>query len=239
MNTNLLTKPVRIPNCPSPGNCDGFYIVSNLPPHHPQADRLLPCACTRARAAAAIQAALPVALQRMTFEAFHVNNGNRSAYDGARTFARNPWGQDWFFLTLAGPNRKGKTHLAAAIVNALLARGEPAYFENVPALLDVLRGGYQDGSFHRKLERVKAAPVLALDDLGAETAGGSGQPFEVTWSHDKLYQIIDYRIVQELPTVFTTNLLPEMMPRRTASRLWDSHHARVVAIALPDRQASP
>jgi len=39
-------------------------------------------------------------------------------------------------------NSRDKTHLAAAIVNALLARSEPTYFENVPELLDYLRAGY-------------------------------------------------------------------------------------------------
>ncbi|MBN1891129.1 MAG: ATP-binding protein [Thermoflexales bacterium] len=229
--TSIPFKPVRIPACPATGQCDGFYIVSNLPPHHSQANRLIPCACTRARQAATIRAALPPALWRMTFETFQVGDDNRDAFNHARKFAGDPWGQDWFFLTLVGPNRRGKTHLAAAIVNALLARGEPAYFESVPALLDELRNGYRRGDFHQRLESVKNAPVLVMDDLGAENHGGSGQPFEVTWAHDKLYQIVDHRVMQQLPTVFTTNLVPDMMPKRTASRLWDRHHARVATIA--------
>ncbi len=219
----------RIDACPSPGQCAGYYLASNLPPDHPQANQLLPCACTRARQAAIIQAALPPALQRMTFEAFQVNDENRAALNHARRFADDLWKNGCFFLTIVGPNRKGKTHLAAAIVNTLLARGEPALFENVPNLLDDLRNGYSDGSFYRQLERVKNAQVLALDDLGAES-GGSGQPFEVSWSHDKLYQVVDHRILHELPTVLTTNLTPAMLPKRIASRLWDQHHATVVAI---------
>ncbi|MBI5566057.1 MAG: ATP-binding protein [Chloroflexi bacterium] len=69
--------------------------------------------------------------------------------------------------------QQGKTHLAMAILQALLARGEPAYFENIPALLDRLRGGYDDGQFWHTFDRAKHAPVLVLDDLGPNTAAAA------------------------------------------------------------------
>lgn len=232
MNT---TQYVRIPTCLAPGHCDGYYIISNLPPAHPQANRLMPCACTRARQAAIIQAALPPALRQMTFEAFQVNDENRTAFNHARKFAQSPWGQNQFFLTLIGPNRKGKTHLAAAILNALLDRGEPALFENVPNLLDDLRNGYSDDSFYHQLERVKNAQVLVLDDLGAESSS-SGQPFEVSWPHGKLYQVVDHRILHELPTVVTSNLTPDRLPQRIGSRLRDQHFAVMVALSTSNGQ---
>jgi len=227
---HTIIKPIRIQTCPGTEHCDGFCIVNNLPPDHPQAGHLIPCACTRAQWANAIQVTLSPTLQRMTFEAFKVNDDNRDAFNHAYKFAQNPWGQECFFLTMIGPNRIGKTHLAAAIINALLAHGEPAYFENVPALLDDLRSGYQDDSFHDRLRQVKTAQVLVLDDIGAESAGGSKVPYAVTWAHDKLYQIIDHRVINELPTVMTTNLTPDKLPQRIASRLWDQHLSIVVAV---------
>jgi DNA replication protein DnaC len=227
-------KPLRVTVCPSPGYCPGFYLPANLPPDHPLAHQIIPCACTQAKRAAAIRAELPPTVVEMTFEAFCETGENRTALAVARRFAADPWEQGRDILTLIGPNRKGKTHLAAAIVNTLLDRGEPALFENVPELLDYLRAGYSqsDGQgFDKRFARIKDASVLVLDDLGAEA--NQDAPASVTWAQDKLYQIIDHRLMWQLPTVVTSNLRPDMMSARIGSRLRDERHAIVVAITSP------
>jgi DNA replication protein DnaC len=231
----MLMRPLRIPVCPSPGNCPGFYLPANLPLDHPQVRQLVPCACMLARQARAIQADLAPSRRAMTFDTFRPEEGNRTAFERARQFAADPWGQDWYWLVLIGSNGRGKTHLAAAAINALLARGEPSYFENVPELLDYLRAGYsvQSGEdFERRLAHVKDAPVLVLDDLGAEA--GQNAAFEVSWAQDKLYQILDHRLVGQLPTIVTTNLPLDKLPQRVASRLQDRRAARVIAITTRD-----
>ncbi len=226
---------LRIKVCPQPGHCPGAYIPLNVPADHPQFGQLLPCACARRRQAEAIQPRLPRKLRAMTFESFVPDAGSREALAIARRFAREPW-SGTYFLTLVGPNQQGKTHLALAIVNALLARGEPAYFENVPVLLDALRGGYADDSFYQTFDRTKAAPVLVLDDLGAEHQGRADALKSVTWAEDKLYQIIDQRVTHERPTIFTTNLTRKMLAPRIAARLWNERYAIVVALAGTSNQ---
>ncbi len=230
-------KPLRIKVCPQPGSCPGLYIPTNVPPEHPQFGQPLPCACTRNQQAAVIKRSLPGRLHTMTFKTFVLNNGNREAVTVAHRFAAEPW-TDKFFLTLVGPNQLGKTHLATAIINALLERGEPAYFENVAGLLDQLRGGYDDGRFWQTFDRAKAAPILVLDDLGAEYGGRSDDPNGVTWAEDKLYQIVDQRVLHELPTIITTNLTRKMLSPRIAARLWNGRYAIVVAIAGASDKAS-
>jgi DNA replication protein DnaC len=235
-------RPLRIPVCPSPGNCPGFYLPANLPSDHPQARQLIPCACTLASQAKTIKAELAPSLRAMTFETFRPEEalgttGNRTAFERAQQFAADPWGQGWYWLVLIGANGRGKTHLAAAVVNALLARGEPSYFENVSELLDYLRAGYsvQSGEdFERRMTRVKDAPVLALDDLGAEA--GQNAAFEVSWAQDKVYQILDHRLVEQLPAIVTTNLPLDKLPQRIASRLQDRRAARVIAITTGDKR---
>ena len=232
-------RPLRIPICPAPGDCPGFYLpaMPDVPPDHPLANRLIPCACTLARQAGAIRAGLAPLLRAMTFEAFQTEEGNRAALERAQQFASDPWGQGWYWLVLIGSNGRGKTHLAAAVVNALLARGEPARFENVAELLDYLRAGYSaqgDEDFDRRLARLKDAPVLVLDDLGAEA--GHTAPFEVSWAQDKIYQILDHRLVEQQPTIVTTNLPLNRLPQRIASRLQDRRAARVIAITTGDRR---
>jgi DNA replication protein DnaC len=223
-------RPLRIQVCPQPDRCAGFYVPSNAPLDHPQVGQLLPCACTRRKQAAQIKHDLPSKLQTMTFEVFEVRPSNQAAYDSAQQFAADPWSEK-YFLTLIGPNQRGKTHLALAIVNALLTHGEPAHFENVPVLLDELRGSYEDDRFWQCFDRAKNAPVLVLDDLGAESVGAAHDAVSPTWAQDKLYQLVDQRVQHELPTIFTTNLTRRLIAPRIASRLWNERYAIVRAIA--------
>ena len=223
-------KPVWIEVCPQPGNCPGVYVAAHLPQDHPQFGKAVPCVCARQAQAARLQRALPPLERGMTFARFEDEPAGRKARQLAQRFAADPWVVRPF-LTLTGLSQRGKTHLALSIANALLERGEPVYVENVPALLDQLRGGYDDGCFAATFARVKGAPILVLDDLGAESQGaGSGDAFAATWSQDKLYQIIDHRVVQQLPTVVTTNLTRAQLPARIAARLWNPRQAVVVAI---------
>jgi DNA replication protein DnaC len=222
---------LRIKVCPQPGHCPGLYIPTNVPPDHPEFGQSLPCACTRRRQATDLLRALPAGLRHMTFDAFQpADAAARGALDLVREFASDPW-RDKYFLTLVGPNQRGKTHLAAALVNTLLVSGEPAFFENVPALLDQLRGGYGDDKFYAVFLRVKTAAVLVLDDLGAEQQGGGGGEYGVTWAQDKLYQIVDHRVVHRLPTLVTTNLTRAQLPDRLATRLWNGRYAIVKAVS--------
>ena len=166
-------------------------------------------------------------LKRMTLEKFKVGrevsatkqerDTLRFAFETAKSFAEAPDG--WLLLT--GQPGCGKTHLAVAIVNERLARGQPAFFAFVPALLDHLRATFRPDSltgYDELFERVKTAPLLVLDDLGSE----NGTP----WAEEKLYQIIVHRHNARLPTVITTNLeslkqLEEAKPR-IRSRLSDA-----------------
>ena len=73
-----------------------------------------------------------------------------------------------------------------------------------------------------------------LDDLGAEA--GQSAPFEVSWAQDKVYQILDHRLMEQLPTIVTTNLPLNKLPQRIASRLQDRRAARVIAITTGDKR---
>ena len=79
------------------------------------------------------------------------------------------------------------------------------------------------------LEPVRTAEILVLDDLGAEHRG-RGESLAATWAEDKLYQIVDQRVVAELPTIFTTNLTRALIAPRLSSRMWNERYALVVAV---------
>jgi len=155
----------------------------------------------------------------------------RSAHEAARAFAENPSG--WLLIT--GTFGCGKTHLAAAIANRIIQRGKAVLFVVVPDLLDHLRSAYAPTSlttYDQRFEEVRNAPCLILDDLGAHNA--------TPWAIEKLYQILNYRYNNRLPTVITSNVpLTELDPR-LRSRLSDASLVRRIAIIAPDyRSGAP
>jgi len=73
-------------------------------------------------------------------------------------------------LLLLGPPGSGKTHLAAAALRRLVARGFAGLFYDYQNLLDRIRAGYDASSGSSDREAYRAAldaEVLLLDDLGA------------------------------------------------------------------------
>jgi len=210
-----------------------------VPVGHPDFGKLVPCTCRLAELARRRVAALRTLsdleiLARMTFETF-VPEGHglppdkranlRWAYEEARTFAEKPEG----WLVLKGGFGCGKTHLAAAIANECVERGQPVLFITVPDLLDHLRAAFAPSSpadYDTRFEEVRTAPVLILDDLGTESS--------TTWAQEKLFQIFNYRYNARLPTVITTNHDLEEIPLRLRSRLVDPDLAKIVSITAPD-----
>ena len=112
----------------------------------------------------------------------------------AASYAENPEG----WLVLSGPSGSGKTHLAAAVANRCIERRQTAFFIVVADLLDHLRATFSPDSpisYDELFEQVRNVPLLVLDDLGPQTA--------TAWAQEKLFQVINHRFNNALPTVIT------------------------------------
>jgi len=234
-------RPPGEETCP---HCKGLgYVRADVPVGHPDFGKLIPCTCRVAEMARRRVARLRAvsnleALAHMTFDTF-VPEGHglppqkqenlRHAYEAARAFAENPSG----WLLLKGGYGCGKTHLAAAIANRCIERGQPVLFITVPDLLDYLRATFSPASpigYDERFEEIRTVPLLILDDLGTESP--------TSWAQEKLFQILNYRYNARLPTVITTNHELEEIPLRLRSRLNDREVSHIVTILAPDYRGS-
>lgn len=96
-----------------------------------------------------------------------------------------------------------------------------------PELVEGPRGrppgaGSSGASFEELLALAAAAPLLALDDLGAQSPA--------PWADEKLRQVIAYRFDNRLPTVVTTRLAPEQMDEWLRTRLSEPSASRLFQI---------
>ena len=104
-------------------------------------------------------------------------------------------------LLLAGGFGSGKTHLAAAVCNALASRGISVLFGTSIEHLDNIRSDFENTGINKHLAKMKAANVLVIDDLGKEKKS--------EWTQQTLFDVVNYRYEHNLPTIVTTNLVSE------------------------------
>ena len=105
-------------------------------------------------------------------------------------------------LYLCGNFGCGKTYLISAIFNELGKDGIKSAIVFWPEFLNSLKASFNSpfkGEFNNKYNSVKKAPLLLIDDLGAEAVSA--------WSRDEiLCPLLQYRMDAKLPTFFTSNL---------------------------------
>ncbi|WP_391202479.1 primosomal protein DnaI [Psychrobacillus sp. L4] len=101
-------------------------------------------------------------------------------------------------LYIYGKFGVGKSYLLGALANELAARHIHSVVVYVPEFLREMKQAIQDQSLAEKIEFVKRAPVLMLDDIGAETMS--------SWTRDEILgTILHYRMSEQLPTFLTSN----------------------------------
>lgn len=228
------------PNCEF---CGGVgFLRSDVPLGHPDFGRLETCVCRSGEVARNARERLYEMsnldrLSHLSFENFNTSGNPKAEFvtpqevaslqtakDASEEFSNTM--QGW--LLLEGAYGCGKTHLAAAIANDAVHRGIPTLFITVPDLLDSLRFAYgsQETTFEARFEEIRGADLLVMDDFGTQNA--------TAWAQEKLFQIINYRYINELPTVITTNLILDEIESRIRSRLQDTDFVQHIRISAPD-----
>jgi DNA replication protein DnaC len=124
-------------------------------------------------------------------------------------------------LVLTGPPGAGKTHLAAALANARLAREEVRLLTTARLLETVRTLQRTGGDILAYQHDLATAALVVLDDLGAERP----TPF----SCEQIFLLLDDRLERgdQLQTVITTNLDSDALARH-----YGTEGARIVSRLL-------
>ena len=98
-----------------------------------------------------------------------------------------------FILGLSGV---GKSHLAQALGHEACRREIDVLFYDTSQLFDWISNGHGDGTYKKRLDRIKNIQLLILDDFGLQAMNEMQQ-------HD-LYQVIAHRY-EKYSTIITSN----------------------------------
>lgn len=115
-------------------------------------------------------------------------------------------------MYLYGTSGSGKSRLAASIANRLLDAGVPVKWWNITSLYLAIQGTFRpDYNGPDILEGCSRTSLLILDDMGAE------KPSE--WTMATMYDIVNTRIENLLPTIITSNFMLEELEAKADSRV--------------------
>lgn len=180
---------------------------------------------------------LPASYQEFTFQTWDdmddsVREGKRLAYWCARLFVDDPnhavsmvqayalckrhleYDQVRRSLIFQGGYGLGKTGLAAAIINALIAQQQPVLYIRTQDFLDGVKARFDVKDEYPSAEQVKdtvkTAPVLVLDELNMAASGD--------WRQETIENVIRYRYSNDLPTVVTCNATKDELTKQWGER---------------------
>ncbi|MCK0471359.1 primosomal protein DnaI [Halalkalibacter sp. APA_J-10(15)] len=142
---------------------------------------------------------VPKEILSATFDTLEHEPSREEASRLALSFSleANP-GEDGHGLYFYGKFGVGKTYLMGAVANELKDRGVSSFLVYTPDFFREMKQSIGDGTFQEKIDIVKKAPILILDDIGAETISA--------WVRDDVLGVIlQYRMLEKLPTLFTSN----------------------------------
>ena len=223
--------PTPDSSCP---RCHGVgFMRSRAVLGEPGFGRAIACDCQIGMARSAFLARLP---KGMSFASFRPKPFQAKAFGLAQQFADGSLPTPW--LVLQGSFGTGKTHLGVAILRAMAERNTVGAFWVVADLLDYFRAGLRDRDgvdegMDRAVSVRESLGPLVLDDFGRHTT--------TEWVREELYQLVDYRMRREMPTIVTSNLPLDQLDGALGSRLGDTHRVTVCVMAGVDmrREARP
>ena len=168
------------------------------------------CSCALAARPSRIEhaAGIPPLYSSVALDTFRTSgylpleeNSMRQLLVTLRAFVREYPVTDPPGLLFVGEPGTGKTHLAVAVLRALIAKGWEGIFFDYQTLLDRIRSSYDPMSGAPDRDAYRTAldsELLMLDDLGAHRAN--------EFTQDIVTSILTHRCNNRKPLIVTTNL---------------------------------
>ena len=216
--TRTVLQPVMCPRCQ-----DALWIDVE-PTQSGQPRRLAPCSCQLEASGQQDHLRTYAGLGPFVDRTFGnlKTNGRKGKVDAdsyasvvqhAKQFANDPSG----WLVISGPVAAGKSHIAAAVANQIIANGQPAKYVSAMQIEETLRNvafGSDSEGDEQAWHSVVTAPVLILDDLGSHHSS--------EWIESRLDQLFTNRAANATPTLIVLSKPLNTLSRRVRDRIEDS-----------------
>jgi DNA replication protein DnaC len=196
------------------------------------------------------QAGIPALLRDRTFANYEVKTQEQErAWERFHAFAAGFRAhlKTGTVLVAMGRFGTGKTHLACAAANELMARGFTAYFTSTARLFTKIRGTWSRNSEiteEQMLRQFEQIDLMILDEIGLQRGTDDEQR--------TLHELLEARRLNCKPTILLTNLdVPSMkayLGERFMDRLsesgvsvvfnWESHRKQSRDVAGLDQEAA-
>lgn len=141
-----------------------------------------------------------VYIQDASLSKFEVSNEEREkAYKLSADFLQN-YQKDKYAkgLFIYGKYATGKSYLLSAIAQELAEKNVSVLFVYMPDLVRSIRQGMNEGNLEQRINQLKQADVLMMDDIGGENMS--------PWFRDEiLVPVMQYRLSAQLPVFMTSN----------------------------------
>lgn len=154
------------------------------------------------------ESGLELLLNRHTFENFKTDKPYQEHMkQKAVAFAKQPKG----LLIMSAQSGVGKTHLATALCGELLLKGYSVKYMKWVDEIEIIKSiDYKDGV--KLLNKVKKHDILYIDDFLKADLKKGPTPADI----ERAFAIIDYRDVNQLPTIISTEMTYEQIKK------WDT-----------------
>lgn len=144
---------------------------------------------------------MPKEVMQATLSSFDLDDSRMEAFRAVGDFLDQATGPDNLpekGLYLYGQFGIGKSYLLSAVANELAEINVKSVLVFVPEFMREMKQAIGDQTLQEKVDYVKKADVLMLDDIGAEAMS--------SWTRDEvLGTILHYRMSEKLPTFMSSN----------------------------------
>lgn len=116
----------------------------------------------------------------------------------------------------AGRRGTGKTHLACAVANDVMARGYTAYFTSITRLFTKIRSTWAKSSEmteEQMLKQFEQIDLMIIDEIGVQRGTADEER--------TLHELLEARRLNCKPTILLTNAGPKELKTYLGERFWD------------------